>query len=200
MRNLVHRAAHTAAIVTVLGLGSLAHAEAVITSFDNFNSDSLFPSWDTATINSGPTSYDITSSGYGSNYKYIGDPVITGEGNSIIELTVTLDGDPEADGQLGPIVDLIDGDGTRYSYRWYGQTLGSHVLTMPIESPTEVVDGSPGLDLNTLTHMHMQLDPSGYGGTYTVAWENLSLIVPEPGTALLLTTGGCLLLGIRRRK
>ena len=172
-----------------------AVASVVITDFDNFTSDALYPSWDTATIVSGPTSYDITAIGYGSNYKYIGFPVITGAGNTDIELTVTLEAPQEADGHLGPIVGLIDGDGTHHNYAWYGQTLGSHVLTLPIDSPTWVAaSGSTlGLDLDTLTHMHMQLDPGGFGtsGAYTVKWENLSL-VPEPATLTLLLVGGLL--------
>jgi hypothetical protein len=118
-------------------------------------------------------------------------------------LTLSLSGPPAADGQLGPIVDLIDGDGTRYSYRWYGQTLGSHVLTSPVESPfsVEAAGATPGLDLNTLTHMHMQLDPGGFGvsGAYTVGWENLSLI-PEPSTFALLGIGAGALALIRRRR
>ena len=177
------------ALLCCLAMGPAAHATALITDFNNFASDALYAAWSTGTIVSGPDSYDITASGYGSNYKYIGWPVITGAGNTAIELTVTLEGPSEADGLLGPIVQLIDGDGTSQTYAWYGQTLGSHVLTMPI--------GNPALDLNTLTHMHMQLDPSSFGGSYTVKWENLSL-VPEPASALLMAAG-LLVLGIRRR-
>jgi hypothetical protein len=36
------------------------------------------------------------------------------------------------------------------------------------------------LDLATLTHLHLQLDPGGFGtsGAYTVSWENLRLTAP----------------------
>lgn len=170
------------ALVSLLGLlagGPHARAETIITDFDQFASDDLYASWASASIVSGPTSYDITATGYGSNYKYIGYPPIAGSGHTDLQLAVSLDGPPAADGQLGPIVDLIDEDGTRYSYRWYGQNLGSHVLSSAVESPTSVVNSgtTPGLDLDTLAHMHMQLDPGGYGtsGNYTVRWENLSL-------------------------
>ena len=189
-----------------LALASHAWADTTITSFDNFTSDALYPSWalPSSTVVSGPTSYSITAIGYGSNYKYIGFPAITGVGNTHLELTVSLSGPTAADGLLGPIVGLIDGDGTHVNYAWYGQTLGSHVLTMPVDVPTwtEAPGSVPGLDLNTLTHMHMQLDPGGFGtqGAYTISWENLSLIVvPEPSSLGLLAIGAIGLLVSRRR-
>ena len=205
MRTLFTRAAW--ALTAALGMISadVASAATTISTFDNFTSDALYPSWalPSSTVVSGPTSYSITATGYGSNYKYIGDPAIVGAGNTDIELTVTLNGPAAADGHLGPIVGIIDGDGTHYNYAWYGQTLGSHVLTMPVESPTWVaVPGStPGLDLNTLTHMHMQLDPGGFGsqGAYTVEWQNLQLIVPEPSSLLLAACCSALAIGMRRR-
>ena len=55
---------------------------------------------------------------------------------------------------------------------------------MPVESPSwiDAPGTSPGLNLNGLQHMHMQLDPGGLGtaGAYTVQWQHLQLIVPEP--------------------
>jgi hypothetical protein len=181
----------TAAVIALMvGLFFLNQAAAhpvmptaTITTFDNFTSDALYPSWSAATIDSTPTNYILTATGYGSNYKYIGYPAINGIGCTNIELDVTLSAPTtNADGHLGPIVDLIDGDDTRYSYRWYGQLLGHHVLNMPVDSPTTVVKAGtvPGLNLATLTHMHMQLDPGGYGtsGPYTVAWNNLRLTGP----------------------
>jgi len=205
MRTLFTRAAW--ALTAALGMISadVASAATTISTFDNFTSDALYPSWalPSSTVVSGPTSYSITATGYGSNYKYIGDPAIVGAGNTDIELTVTLSGPAGADGHLGPIVGIIDGDGTHYNYAWYGQTLGSHVLTMPVESPTWVAaaGGTPGLDLNTLTHMHMQLDPGGFGsqGAYTVEWQNLQLIVPEPSSLLLAACCSALAIGMQRR-
>jgi hypothetical protein len=189
-----------------LAVACAATAQVTITDFNNFTSDAFYPSWDTATIVSGPASYSVTATGYGSNYKYIGFPATAGAGFQDIELTVTLSGPAGADGHLGPIVDLIDGDGTRYSYRWYGQLLGSHVLTAPVESPFSVVaaGGTAGLDLDTLTHMHMQLDPGGFGtsGAYTVEWQDLSLVnpVPEPSSLALLGLGGSAFVLFRRRR
>ena len=184
------------ALAASLALVSPAFAATSITTFDNFVSDALYPSWalPSATVVSGPTSYSITAMGYGSNYKYIGFPVINGAGNTHLELTVTLGGPVAADGHLGPIVGLIDGDGTHVNYAWYGQTLGSHVLSMPVDSPTwtAAVGTTPGLDLSTLTHMHMQLDPGGFGTSdfYNVTWENLDLTtVPEPSALALVGIG-----------
>jgi hypothetical protein len=182
-----------------------AGAQVTITDFNNFTSDALYPSWDSAIINSGPTSYDITSIGYGSNYKYIGFPAISGAGYLDLQLTVTLEGPPAADGHLGPIVTLIDADGTRNNYAWWGQPLGSHVLTMAIGSPSwsDSPGTTPGLDCDALQHMHMQLDPGGFGtsGIYTIKWEDLSLVnlVPEPTSFALLALGGAALAFLRRR-
>ena len=162
-----------------LGLLSSAVASTTINTFDNFTSDALYGSWASGTIVSGPNSYSITATGYGSNWKY--NPIVEdATGNTTVELTVTLSAaNPgAAEGKLGPILTIEDADGTSYNYAWYGQTLGSHVLTMPITSPTWIgaAGTTAGLNLATLTHLHMQLDPSSYSGQYTVAWENAQLI------------------------
>jgi hypothetical protein len=178
-----HRSSWFAALLggaASIALASPATADLVINTFDNFTSDALYASWSTATIVSGPTSYSVTATNYGSNYKY--NPIAEdGTGNALVQLTVTLSAaDPSADGQLGPIITLVDGDGTEYNYAWYGQTLGHHVLTMPINSPTWMSGPNNGLDLATLTHLHIQLDPSGYHGGYTVVWEDARLISTPP--------------------
>ena len=202
MRQTLNRCALFAALSMTLLVGTV-QADALVTDFNNFNSDALFGSWGIATVNSGTDSYSITATGYGSNYKYIEDAGRQGAGNTTIELSVTLSGPAAADGQLGPLVQLIDGDGSHYHYRWYGQTLGSHVLTRDVQSPDFIgaVGGTPGLDLNNLIHMHMELDPGGFGvsGAYTVSWENLALTgVPEPSSIMLLL-GSAGLFGLRRR-
>jgi hypothetical protein len=192
-----------AALSMMLMVGTV-RADAVITNFDNFVSDALYGSWGTGTVVSGATDYSISATGYGSNYKYIENPARLGEGHTTLELSVTLSGPAAADGQLGPLVQLIDGDGSHYHYRWYGQLLGSNVLTRDVQSPDFISNPgtTPGLDLNALINMHMELDPGGFGtsGQYTVVWENLSLtnFVPEP-TSLMLLLGSVGLFGIRRR-
>src|SRR5205807_9728684 len=101
-------------------------------------------------------------------------------------------GAPAADGKLGPLIQLIDGDGTTYAYRWYGQTLGHYVLTMPVNSRSAILaaGATPGLDLTTLTHSHLELDPSSYSCGYTVSWNDLSLIgavAPPTGCGTIST-------------
>lgn len=163
----------------------IARADVVITSFEVFFEDQLYDHWSDpypeTIIDSGDDSYTVTATGYGSNWTYIGDLGILGAGNTHIQLDVTLSSPSlAADGHLGPIITLVDADGTSYNYAWYGQLLGSHTLTMTIESPTwpSAAGTTPGLDLNAIEHLHLQLDPGGYGttGPYTVSYEELRLV------------------------
>ncbi len=120
----------------------------------------------------------VTASGYGSNWKYIGAAPVSASGNTTLQVTVDLSApEPAANGKLGVIVELIDADGTDYSYAWYGQTLGHHVLKVPVNSPYKINNPGTikGLDLDTLEHEHIQLDPGSYSGQYTVAWDDLRL-------------------------
>jgi hypothetical protein len=182
-----------------LTLVSPVLADTTITTFDNFNLDGLF-AWSDATVLSTATNYQITDIGYGSGYKDI-NPNINAAGETHIELTVSLSG-AGADGLLGPIVSLVDGDGTFVNYAWYGQTLGSHTLTAALSSGTGLGSGSiPGLDLSTLDFFHLQLDPSSFSGAYTVSFENLRLVnIPEPSSLALIAIGlGGLVVARRRR-
>jgi hypothetical protein len=137
-------------------------------------------------VDSGPTAYSITATGYGSNWKY--NPV-DGRGETTLQLTVTLGTAGINDNKLGPIVTLVDADGTKFNYAWYGRGNGRHVLTMPVASPSSApeVGTKAGLDLATLTHLHLQLDPSSYTGQYTVSWEDLRLTGAPP---LAITSTG----------
>jgi hypothetical protein len=173
-------------------------AAQTISTFDNFNLDGLF-AWSDATVVSGPTSYQISDTGYGSGFEDI-NPNINASGATHIELTVSLSG-VGAGGLLGPIVTLVDGDGTTVNYAWYGQQLGSHVLTADLSSGTGIGSGTvPGLDLSTLDFFHLQLDPSSFAGQYTVSFENLSLtVIPEPSSLALIGLGAAVLVSLRRR-
>jgi hypothetical protein len=201
MKASVTGLALAAAALAALGFGQAALADTTISTFDNFDLDGKFAAWGTATIVSGPTSYEITSSGgYGSGFKDI-NPNIDGSGNTQIELIVTVEGGsgPTA----GPIVSLVDGDGTFWNYAWFGQENGTHTLTAQLSLPTFTSgDGSvSGLDLTTLDFFHLQNDPGGYTGPYKLTFENLRLLVPEPASAALAAGAimGLALAGRRRR-
>lgn len=177
------------ALVTMT-CGRLASANVTITDFSNFNLDGLFANWGTATVTSGPTSYDIISQGYGSGYKDI-NPNINATGTVNIQLTVTLDSAGVSGPVGGPIVSLVDGDGTFVNYAWFGQEAGTHVLTLPLASPSwESAAGSvPGLDLSTLDFFHLQNDPGGFTGNYLISFDDLTLTVPEPASIAVAFTG-----------
>lgn len=178
------------AMASGLAITSSALAQgAVISTFDSFNLDGLFD-WSNATVVSGPTSYSITDTGYGSGYKDI-NPNVNAAGGTTLQVTLTLSGAPAADGQLGPIVALVDGDGTFQNIPWYGQTLGTHVLTADLTA-------YPALDLSTLDFFHLQLDPSGFAGAYTVEWQDMR-VVPEPSSFAIAGLGVAALLFVRRK-
>jgi len=168
----------TAALFSALiALHGAARADVLITSFDgDFFENELYASWaaDTATIEYGPESYSVTATGYGSNWTYIGGLGIQGEGETHLKLDVTLEGPPAAEGHLGPIITLVDADGTRNNYAWFGQLLGNNILTLPIASPTwvEAPGTTSGLDLNAIDHLHLQIDPGGFGRR--VVWAGTS--------------------------
>ncbi len=172
------------ALGAVVAWSGTLKADVVITSFETFFENQLYASWAApypdAIIDSGPESYSVTAIGYGSNWTYIGDLGVLGAGNTHLKLDITLEGPPEADGHLGPIITLVDADGSNYNFAWYGQLLGNNVLTIPVTSPTWIgaPGTTPGLDLDALEHLHLQLDPGGFGNTgqYTAIWNELSLI------------------------
>lgn len=184
MRNLSNSLRATI-MCTLVAFPSAAQADTLITSFEDFFENALYASWasPTAYIDYGTESYSVTATGYGSNWTYIGGLAIQGAGNTHVQLDVTLEGPPAADGHLGPIITLVDADGTSNNYAWYGQLLGNHILSMPIDAPTwsGAAGTIAGLDLNAIDHLHLQLDPGGFGsaGEYTVRWNELSLITVE---------------------
>ena len=180
MKQQMKRLANVMALAGGLGLAGSAVADTTVNSFDFFSSDALYASWTSATIDSGPTAYTITATNYGSNWKY--NPV-NAAGETTVELTVTISSSSTNEGKLGPIVTFVDADGTRVNYAWFGQTNGTHVLTLPLASPSwmEAPGTITGFDPATLTHLHLQLDSSSYTDGYTIAWEDLRLTgAPRP--------------------
>lgn len=163
-----------AASLCSLTMAGVAVADTTVNTFDDFTSGALYASWMTATIDSGPTAYSISATGYGSNWKY--NPV-DASGETTVRLAVTLNSGGVNKGKLGPIVTLVDADGSSYNFAWYGLTNGSYVLTKPVTAPTwvDAAGTVAGLDLAKITHLHLALDPSDYKGDYTVTWEGLEL-------------------------
>lgn len=159
-----------------------AAAETVIATFDDFNLDGLF-AWSDAAVDSGPESFSVTDSGYGSGYKNI-TPNLDASGETTLELTVTLSGDvPAGTPVSGPIVSLVDADGTFVNYAWYGRSIGRWILKAALNSPTSISNPGtvPGLDLSRLDFFHLQDDPGAYRGKYTITFEHLRLIgAPAP--------------------
>lgn len=173
-------------------------ADTTLTTFDTpgFSPvNALYASWSSGTINATATNYIVTAIGYGSAWKQLGPPPINAAGNSNIVLDLTISAaSTNADGQIGIIVDLTDNDNTKISYRWYGRSLGHHILTGNLfdaaqSSDNGVTNGTgftivtnapgsiPGLDITTIWHLNMEIDPGAYGtsGTYTIAWNDLAL-------------------------
>jgi hypothetical protein len=153
----------------------------VCATIDNFNSDYMagyYGNWNVANEVSGSDSLSMTAptGGYGGGYHGI-IPNISTESNKTLRLNVTLTAPVAANGKLGPIVVLQDGDGTQLQYAWYGQNPATNlVLTAPLSSGINVQAGSiPGFDFSTLSFFHLQLDPSTYAGSYTITWNNLDI-------------------------
>jgi hypothetical protein len=154
-----------------------SRAETILSTFSDFNLDGVFQSWTTATVVSGSNSYSITATGFGSGYKAL-NPNVDATGETNLELSVTLSGTGPANAPIsGPIVSLVDADGTFYNYAWYGQTAGKHVLRANLGAPTFITaTGSvAGLDLSKLAFFHLQDDPGTYTGQYTIQFELLRL-------------------------
>jgi len=164
-------------------MANAAMADTTVSTFDDFSLDGLFGSWGTANILSLPTGYQITSTGFGSGFKNI-SPNLNASGETKIELTITLSGSGSLNSPIsGPIVSLVDSDGTFVNYAWYGQTAGRKVLIANLDAPTSISNGGTvsGLDLGNLDFFHLQDDPGSYNGQYTITFEHLRLTgAPRP--------------------
>jgi hypothetical protein len=157
------------------GGGGPTNVCAVISSFDNTGLGGTYGAWSTQTTT--PTNLQITAAGWGGGYAAV-SPAVNTTSNKTIQLNVTLTAPAAANGTLGPIVVLEDGDGTQIRFTWYGQNPGTNiVLTNVLSAGTIVQAGStPGFDFSHIAFFHVQLDPSSYSGSYTVSWNDLSIV------------------------
>jgi len=153
----------------------------VCATIDNFNSDFMagyYPNWSVANEVSGPNSLSMTATGFGGGYHGVFPNVAT-ESNKVLRLDVTLTAPAVANGKLGPIVVLQDGDGTQLTYAFYGQNPATNLILTRVLSAGVPVEaqpgGTPGFDFSTISFFHLQLDPSSYAGSYTVAFNNLDV-------------------------
>ena len=150
--------------------------------FDNYHQDGIYGAWASgATTVAGPTNWTVTATGGGSDWVYLGGPhgVCNGTGQSNVVLSVTISG--VGFGQVvNPYVELLDEDGTDYTYTWYSLTNGQYVLTMPAQSPTtiNVAGSTAGLNLGKLQHSHIGVDTGGQPTSYTISFNDLSLSTP----------------------
>jgi hypothetical protein len=168
-----------ASVLISLLITKSAAADTRIATFNDFKLDALYANWASGKAVSTPTNYQIAASGYGSGYRQLRPP-IDASGATNVELTVTISIPTGA--TVGPIVSLVDADGTFVDFPFYGQGPGTHVLRGKLSDGKIKNPGSvPGLDLSTLSFFHLQCDPGGYSGSYTLAFENLRLIGSAQG-------------------
>ena len=161
--------------------GSSGGGSVEINTFHNYVSANTYNGWASnnvppPTITSGATTYTVSATGEGANYYYEGQNNVMGAGNTNMQLTITLSGmAPTAN--VSPFVELIDGDGTDYIYKWLNLTNGSYVLSQPVESPNTVMSlgTTTGLNLNNLLYEHIGVDDGGLGTAYTSVWQDLQV-------------------------
>jgi MYXO-CTERM domain-containing protein len=197
MRKRTHRLLATTVFCFAALAETTAVADTLITEFENFNLTGTYEAWTNptlTTITSGPMDFTVASRGFGGGYFDI-NPQINAAGETLIQLSVTVDA---ASSLPGVILALVDGDGTLHNYAWYGLADGNHILTKTIgQTSFGGEPGSvPGLDVSTMDFFHIQVDG---GAPYRVSYNTLKL-VPEPSATTLAAIGLVgLTLGRRRR-
>ena len=163
---------------------------ATCATLQSFQNDflGLYANWTNQV--STPTNLQITASGFGGGWQFTSAST---DSNKSLRVNVTLEATSAAVGRLGPIVVLQDSDGTQWQYAWYGQSPGTNlVLTSLLSAGTPVSSqpGSvPGFNFSAISAFHVQLDPSSYTGTYTVAWNNLDVFgCAEPPPIVIISS------------
>lgn len=154
--------------------------------FQNDSLNGLYGNW--TTQDSTPTNLQVTASGFGGGWQFASGST---DSSKTLRVNVTLEAPSAAVGRLGPLVVLQDADGTQMLYSWYGQSPGTNLILTSLLSagtPVSAQPGTtPGFDFTAISAFHVQLDPSSFAGTYTVAWNNLDVIgcAPPPPIVIL---------------
>jgi hypothetical protein len=202
MRTLFTRA--TLAAIAGLSFWSQASLAVTITTFDDYNPNQEYAGWSAGNNISGLTAYTAIASGFGGAYKDL-IPNPNALGGTQIQLDVTVNA-----GDLPNILAVLgDADGTEYAYRWFEVAAGNHLLVQPLapvpgsgpqyDNFVSQAGGVAGLDLANIDFLHIQIDAHGSQTLYSVAYNDLSVIVPEPTTMGLAALGLIGLAAIRRR-
>jgi hypothetical protein len=200
--------------VGVLGLAAASMASASV-EIENFNSpgaqqsdptqpfflDAKYAGWGapSTTLTANPDRFTISSTGYGSGYKYLG-PVIDAGSNDYLQATFTVD-----QGVAGCLVDLSDEAGNGQAYRFYGLTPGNgtngtntYTFTVPFSSGA-YFSGTGVLNTHDIVNMNIEIDPGGPTVSYTASFDDVSAVsVPEPASISVVALGG--LFSLRRRR
>jgi hypothetical protein len=194
----------TLALLTAMAGGSASWALVVIEDFNNYTTGGNVAAFaDAATIiTAGPNDWtvDVTNGGFGFHFDDTGNPPsgIDISGNAILELDVTVN----SGGVFGTtaIVVLEDINGVQDVYD-FGVLLGnlpagfSGTLSTPLTLPV-------GFLTTNLTFFHVQANSfdNTFPFPYSITFEELRVVVPEPSTMLLLASGGAMVFGFRRRR
>ncbi len=155
-----------------------AHADTLLTDFDNFSLTGSYAAFAAGTQTSGPTSFNVQAGpGFGGGFFDL-DPNVDATGETMIALDITVNATDEVAG-LGSVLVLVDEDGTEWAYSQFGLLPGvTHNLVFDVDTPSfvSVPGATEGIDVSDLSFFHLQIDPGTTGVAYDVSYENLSLI------------------------
>jgi PEP-CTERM motif len=209
------------ALAGCLAIANSAQAQAVtgtpyLSNMDpstlNTAPNALYPSWDTATINSLATGLEVNATGYGSLYYVVpnADVQTLNANDAFAQLTFTVNGDASAYIWVGTPFILNDNSGAStygglYSGSgnpgnpstvvWNGNTV---TWTVPL-SAAQLAAVQTGTD--AIYGFNLEFDPAVLAaGNYDVTFNSLVITsVPEPASLALMGLGAAALLVFRRR-